>query len=294
MATESAYAAEPDCFGLEVAPISGPTQLQFGGRSTLAVKVENPNAAGACGDDGIIVVITFNGTPEAIESIDPGDDMVCSAANPAPFAFKERCVGSTFAAGSKATISIEAHIDGPQDRIAAEVQTLHQTLKPRMRPGQSALRDLIVTSAPVNAPAPKPEGSPSLPSLKQGASGDTVSTLQWLLRHHGQDLDVDGDFGDQTASAVKAFQSSRSITPADGVVNVQTWQALFVTLRKGSRNDAVSGLQQQLNAQGLEIAIDGDFGDETDGAVREFQRKHRLTVDGEVALETWSALIVGG
>ena len=78
------------------------------------------------------------------------------------------------------------------------------------------------------------------------------------------------------------------------MANLQTWQALFVTLRKGSHNDAVSGLQQQLNAQGLDIAIDGDFGDETDGAVREFQRKHRLTVDGEVALETWSALIVGG
>ena len=190
-----------------------PSALQFGGRSTFAVKVENPNAAGTCGDDGIIVLITFNGTPDAIDSIDPGDDMVCSAAQPGLFASKERCVGSAFAGGSKATISIDAHIDGTQDRIAAEVQTLHQTLKPRMRPGQSGLRDLIVTSALSNAPAPKPEGSPSLPSLKQGASGDTVSTLQWLLRHHGQDLDVDGDFGDETASAVKAFQSSRGITP---------------------------------------------------------------------------------
>jgi peptidoglycan hydrolase-like protein with peptidoglycan-binding domain len=290
-AAEPTHAADTTCYRLEVVSVTGPTQLQSGSPGSFAVKFANPNLPGTCNDDGVIVEISFNGTVEAFESMDPDEGIVCSRSTALGlFASVERCVGSSFPDGASATIRFRAHIDGSQDRISARASTLQSLDRVKRNTPEP---DLMVTTTPANMPAAAPGGTAALPSLKPGASGDTVSTLQWLLRHHGQDVDVDGDFGDETAGAVKAFQTSRGITPADGTVNARTWQAMFVTLRKGTESDAVSALQQQLNAQGADITIDGDFGDETDGAVREFQRKRHLTVDGEVGPETWSALLSG-
>ena len=56
-------------------------------------------------------------------------------------------------------------------------------------------------------------------------------------------------------------------------------------LKLGNKGDAVKRLQQLLN-----IAVDGEFGIKTDKAVREFQMKNKLTVDGIVGNNTWKAL----
>jgi hypothetical protein len=40
-------------------------------------------------------------------------------------------------------------------------------------------------------------------------------------------LSLDGDFGSQTESSVKLFQSRRALRPVDGVVGPVTWDALF-------------------------------------------------------------------
>lgn len=64
---------------------------------------------------------------------------------------------------------------------------------------------------------PPPVGRPV---LRKGDSGPAVREVQTLLR-----LVVDGDFGPNTESAVKAFQSSRGLA-ADGVVGPGTWAAL--------------------------------------------------------------------
>lgn len=59
-------------------------------------------------------------------------------------------------------------------------------------------------------------------TLKTGATGAHVTTLQRALRAAGATLVVDGSFGPQTAAAVKAFQRSNSIT-VDGVVGDETY-----------------------------------------------------------------------
>ena len=58
----------------------------------------------------------------------------------------------------------------------------------------------------------------------------------------------------------------------------------------GSKNDDVRTLQTMLNLAGYVVSIDGIFGAETDAAVRVFQSRNGLVVDGIVGSNTWNAL----
>jgi|1186.fasta_scaffold1074419_2 nucleoid-associated protein YgaU len=77
------------------------------------------------------------------------------------------------------------------------------------------------------------------PTLKKGAKGDGVKSLQNALRARGYDPGaVDGAFGGGTEKAVREFQEASSLE-VDGIAGPQTWQSLGVyvvqpgdTLRK--------------------------------------------------------------
>lgn len=71
----------------------------------------------------------------------------------------------------------------------------------------------------VDSASPKPQH----PLLKRGSKGEDVKRLQRLLRFTGPD--VDGDFGADTESSVKAFQSKHKLV-VDGKVGGYTWRAL--------------------------------------------------------------------
>ena len=65
--------------------------------------------------------------------------------------------------------------------------------------------------------------------LKKGAEGKQVKTLQTLLIAAGHSCGtygVDGDFGDGTLKAVRAFQKSMNLT-VDGIVGQKTWNKLL-------------------------------------------------------------------
>ena len=91
------------------------------------------------------------------------------------------------------------------------------------------------------------------PTLRKGSTGADVKTLQILLLARGYDLGrygADGDFGNATLTAVKAFQGGAGLT-ADGVVGAKTWAALLaasaamyrytVTLADKAALDALQG-----------------------------------------------------
>lgn len=59
----------------------------------------------------------------------------------------------------------------------------------------------------------------------------------------------------------------------------------MTTLKIGSRGEEVKMLQRKLN-----LIDDGIFGKITDEAVRDFQKKHGLTVDGIVGPKTWAQM----
>lgn len=128
------------------------------------------------------------------------------------------------------------------------------------------------------------------PTVQRGDAGERVRTVQYLLRQAGQSLTVDGSFGAITEAAVKAFQQSRGLA-ATGVVGGSTWTALIVTVRNGSTGEAVKAVQSQLNTRGYGLVVDGAFGSKTEAAVRDFQSKRGLTVDGVVGPMTWNKLV---
>ena len=138
-------------------------------------------------------------------------------------------------------------------------------------------------------------------------------------------LTVDGVFGSRMTETVKRFQKQFNLT-ADGVVGRQTWYKISyiyvsvkdlaeltsegetaagtlsdgtwggTVLRVGSSGSAVEQLQFWLNTLAQyessipSVTVDGVYGSGTAGAVRAFQRRYGLSVDGVVGRTTWNKL----
>ena len=58
----------------------------------------------------------------------------------------------------------------------------------------------------------------------------------------------------------------------------------------GSKGSDVTELQKLLNNNGYNLSVDGDFGSKTQAAVKDYQQKNGLDVDGIVGTNTWGAL----
>ena len=66
-------------------------------------------------------------------------------------------------------------------------------------------------------------------TLRKGDAGSAVAELQRLLLSKGYSLGkwgVDGEFGNATEKAVRAFQKDFGLTTVDGIVGQGTWAAL--------------------------------------------------------------------
>ncbi len=76
----------------------------------------------------------------------------------------------------------------------------------------------------LNLSSPQPTTDPDM--LRLGSRGPEVVELQRRLKAAGFDPGTpDGDFGQKTDTAVRAFQRSQGLTD-DGIVGTQTWNAL--------------------------------------------------------------------
>ena len=132
---------------------------------------------------------------------------------------------------------------------------------------------------------------PTWPTVKKGASGERVRSIQYLLRQAGDTTAVDGAFGPGTETDVREFQTAKGLT-VDGVVGPQTWARLVVVSKQGASGEAVKAIQRQLNNNhGISTTVDGAFGPGTTTSVRTFQTRRSLVVDGVVGPITWQALV---
>ena len=184
-----------------------------------------------------------------------------------------------------------------------------------------------VTATPKVTPTPTPTPTVAVPeeSLKEGASGTDVKTIQKRLKDLGYyKSTIDGKFGRLLTKAVKEFQAAHGLE-ADGVAGKSTYAVLFSdnalkagttptpvptetpspaanstssdswpVLRKDDSGDAVAQLQEALIQLGyLSGTADGNYGAKTVEAVKAFQKANGLTQDGTAGEETQRILYSG-
>lgn len=134
-------------------------------------------------------------------------------------------------------------------------------------------------------------GGSEAPSAPTGNS-DGIKTVQdWL------GVDVDGIYGNQTKTAlIKELQTVLNEQyganlAVDGFFGNQTASAIQ-NLKKGNTGDLTAVLQAFLICHGYNTGgLDGDFGAQTDKAVRDFQYDKGLYADGIAGKMTFTALV---
>ncbi len=161
--------------------------------------------------------------------------------------------------------------------------------------------------------------------VSEGMSGVPVTTVQYYLSiiayFNGalEPVSRSGYFGPETVAAVERFQEFYGL-PVTGIVDNQTWNTVSKIytdtvaslpqgyegtnaklypgffLTSGMRNESVKDLQTYLSVISANIreiptvSVTGYYGDQTETAVREFQRLFSLPVSGSVGPVTWSAI----
>ena len=184
----------------------------------------------------------------------------------------------------------------------------------------------IISDVDTSPFLPSYDGTPS----KKGDKNEEVRAIQSRLNTVANNYPaipkispVDGDFGDETEKAVKAFQRIFSLTP-DGVVGKGTWYKLVSlssavlrlselnsngltleqfnqqfpgALRLGDSGIGVEYVQYLLSAiswyysQVPAVTIDGEFGESTRQSVIAFQKAFSLDPDGIVGETAWQELV---
>ena len=137
-------------------------------------------------------------------------------------------------------------------------------------------------------------------AAKEGDTGDDIISIQERLYQLGYLADrnlVTGKFGEKTKEAVIKLQEVNKLTP-DGMVGRATYNLIYSDevaanfLTYGEHSDVVLKCQQRLfNLGYMTSSPDGSYGDDTYYAIKNFQRKNALVVDGYLGPETREVLM---
>lgn len=142
------------------------------------------------------------------------------------------------------------------------------------------------------------------PVIKKGSKGVDVKFAQKQLKVYMPSeaylVVVDGDFGDKTDAAVKAFQNKCGIT-ADGIIGDATWKRLgpqvnssLIEHYSGYKKTSFTEVQRLLKLGGKYSGdLDGIWGVGSENGVKNFQKAYGLTQDGIWGMQCWS-LTEGG
>ncbi|CAE7662910.1 unnamed protein product, partial [Symbiodinium microadriaticum] len=106
---------------------------------------------------------------------------------------------------------------------------------------------------------------------------------------------ADGVFTDKTTADIEKFQSMAGL-PVNGYLNIDTWPSLTAVSSPltypSSSGTPVMALQDALSANGYEVAISGEYGDDTVEALARFQSDRGATVTSGMTVDdqTWHLL----
>ncbi len=142
-----------------------------------------------------------------------------------------------------------------------------------------------------------------------------VKVIQQMLKELGYYTgSIDSKFGNKSEKATKDFQKSYGGLTVDGIVGEKTLNALKNAIKKKNtpistpnsnsiqrnikidfpymRGDDVKAVQNMLKSLGYNVgSVDGVYGTKTEDAVKSFQQKYRLNIDGIVGKNTWGKLL---
>ena len=134
-------------------------------------------------------------------------------------------------------------------------------------------------------------GQPDHVGIVEKVSGNKIYTIEG---NTSTSNDANG------GSVMRRTRTAKTILgagrPNYDEVAKETVEVTVETLKKGSKSDNVKALQILLIGYGFDCGkygADGDFGADTDKAVRAFQKGAGLTVDGVVEKNTWTKLLGG-
>ena len=132
-------------------------------------------------------------------------------------------------------------------------------------------------------------------AVSKGVEGDDILRIQTRLYELGYlaaSGQVNGSFGDETEGAVKKLQEINGLT-IDGKVGRQTTNLLYSDeikpnfLAYGEKSEVVLSSQKRLKELGyLTTEPDGAYGADTVIAVKQFQSRNDLVVDGYLGPST--------
>lgn len=144
--------------------------------------------------------------------------------------------------------------------------------------------------------APKVEASKKETSIIVGNIDNIREVQYWANVNYKAGLTVDGAYGAKTKKAlVKILQTELNQTYKAGLVVDGVWgkktNAAIPNLKKGYKNDVVKVLQALLVCNKISGAyVDGAFGNKTVNAVKTYQKKKGLVVDGVAGKGTFAKL----
>ncbi len=134
---------------------------------------------------------------------------------------------------------------------------------------------------------------------KTGMEGSDIRRIQQRLYEMGyiaKAEHVTGYFGDVTEAAVKQMQQNNGLA-VDGKVGHDTMEMLYSgeakanLLSYGDKSDVVLSCQERLKELGyLTTKPDGQYGNDTVAAVKQFQSRNDLVVDGFLGPSTMTVL----
>lgn len=121
----------------------------------------------------------------------------------------------------------------------------------------------------------------------RGIASNHGDVMHWFPKH-GKSMDT---FRKDVKAVMSGTTSANTNveTKGENTVNIE-----LTVLKKGSKGDQVKAVQRMLYSMGYDLGaskVDGDFGGKTDAAIRAYQKKNGLTVDGIVGPATWKKLL---
>ena len=160
-----------------------------------------------------------------------------------------------------------------------------------------AHRDVCATSCPGdNFPFNQIANVTEIIAQKPREETGKIAQIQNALNEkYGLDIDADNIYGNETKKAlVKGLQTElnkqfEGNLVVDGIFGTNTYNAC-INVRRGAEGNITWLIQSMLICYSFNINADGIFGPATERAVRDFQSRNGLSVDGIVGKNTFNKL----